>query len=54
MQGSGGGGAGSGVGYGGHNAGAGGGGIGVPGGMAAQAPERARVGKNTSRYRQLR
>ncbi|CAM9516757.1 unnamed protein product [Ectocarpus sp. 4 AP-2014] len=50
--GGGGGSMGSNVGYGG-NGGAGGG-NGVPGGIAAQAPERARVGKNTSRYRQLR
>ncbi|CAM9136869.1 unnamed protein product [Ectocarpus sp. 12 AP-2014] len=54
MQAAGGGGGamGSNIGYGG-NGGAGGG-NGVPGVLAAQAPERARVGKNTSRYRQLR
>lgn len=53
QQAQGGGGVGGSVGYGG-NTGVGGAGGGVPGGMAVQAPERARVGKNTSRYRQMR
>lgn len=47
------GGVGGSIGYGSHGNGVGGG-SGHPGGMAVQAPERTRVGKNTSRYRQLR
>lgn len=34
--------------------GAGGAGAGVLGGLVAQPPERARIGKNTARYRQVR